>query len=293
MNNIIVMYHYVRNDTNFKAFSTEEFRKQVDYLKNRYRIISIKELIEEKPKDNTCILTFDDGIKDGYVNALPILEELNVKATFFIPAKILVDSDVIEAQKRHLLLTKIGAEKFVEEFNNLSDDIFKVGTDIEKYELDNQITSNLKYILDNMDLKESKRVVKHIFDKYFDEKEEFKKIHLNKKEIDVLESKGMEIGTHGYGHLYLGNLYFKDMERDLSKSVKVFNDVFEKHPLVMSYPFGSYNLFTKRLAKKLGYIAGVTIIKNKNKEINDPFSLCRYDCVDIFPRNNPSISTEV
>ena len=126
MNNVIVMYHYVRDGGNFKAFSTEKFRKQIQYLKERFRIISLQELVEEKPKDRTCVLTFDDGIKDGFTNAFPILEEFGIKASFLIPTKILEEKKLLAVQKRHLLLAKLGTERFVKEFNAIVDKIFQI-----------------------------------------------------------------------------------------------------------------------------------------------------------------------
>ena len=286
MGNIIIMYHYIRDNTNFKAFSTDEFRRQVEYVMGKYRIISINELIEKKPKDNTCVLTFDDGLKDGFTNVLPIIEELGVKGTFFIPTKILKSKLVIEAQKRHLLLAKLGTEKFVQEFNSLVDEIFQVRKEGQKNNYEDELTSNLKYVLDNMDQDVSKKILNKIFSEYFDEEEEFSKIYLNKKEIDIMLSKGMEICSHGHGHFWLGNLYFKDMVADLTKTVEVFTGIFGKHPSFLSYPFGSFNLFTKRVAKKLGFKACVTVVKGKNTDLKDPFELSRYDCIDLFPRTN-------
>ncbi|MEO0223568.1 MAG: polysaccharide deacetylase family protein [candidate division WOR-3 bacterium] len=35
------------------------------------------------------LLTFDDGLKSQYENALEILEKYNIKAIFFIPTKII------------------------------------------------------------------------------------------------------------------------------------------------------------------------------------------------------------
>jgi len=286
MNNIFIMYHYIRDDTNFKAFSTDEFREQVKYVMNKYRIISIKELIEKKPKDNTCVLTFDDGLKDGLINVLPILEELGVKGTFFIPTKILTSKLILEVQKRHLLLAKLGTNKFVQEFNSLVDDIFQVRKEGAKNDYDNELTSNLKYVLDNMDQDTSKKILNKIFGEYFEEEEEFSKIYLNKKEINTLHSKDMEICSHSHEHFWLGNLYFKDMEPDLKNSVEVFTEIFGRHPLFLSYPFGSFNLFTKRVAKKLGFKACVTVAKKKNTDLKNPFELSRYDCIDLFPRTN-------
>lgn len=289
MNNIIVMYHYVRDNTDLKAFSTEEFRKQIDYLMKYYKMITIKELIQNKPKENTCILTFDDGIKDGITNALPILKESQIPATFFIPTVILENKKLLETQKRHLLLAKLGKEKFVEEFNGLAEDIFQIDREkryLNYKKFDDTLTANLKYVLDFMDQEKSKKYIDIIFNKHFNEEEEFDKIHLNKNDILKLEQEGMEIGTHGHNHQWLGKLYHQHMENDIAESVAVFKRHFLKHPLIMSYPFGSYSLFTKRVAKKHGFIAGVTTLKNNNMDLNNPLELNRFDCINIYPRQS-------
>jgi peptidoglycan/xylan/chitin deacetylase (PgdA/CDA1 family) len=284
--NIIIMYHYIRDNTKLKAFSTEEFRKQIEYLNNRYKIISIEDFIIKKPKGNTCILTFDDGLKDGLTNALPILEELNLKGSFFIPTYVLKNKKMLDVQKRHLLLAKLGVNEFVKEFNKTAENVFHIKDDGKKNDYDDSLTSNLKYVLDNIDKKKSKNILNSIFKKNFDEEHEFSKIYLTKKDIKKMKSKGMEIGSHTHEHLWLGKLYFKDMKKDLEKSTTIFKKNFGYNPKIICYPFGSFNTFTKRVAKQLGIIAGVTINKNYNTTKTDPLSLNRYDCIDLFPWKN-------
>jgi peptidoglycan/xylan/chitin deacetylase (PgdA/CDA1 family) len=290
MNTIIVMYHYVRDNTNFKAFSTEEFREQIDFLSQKRRFITIEELLEEKPKYNTCILTFDDGIKDGFTNAFPILEEYNAKATFFCPSIIFSEKKILQAQKRHLLLAELGTKLFVKEFNKHADDLFKVEDFGIKNEYDDSLTSSLKYVLDTMDQAISASILDTVFKNYFDETEEFNSIYLQKEDIEIMESAGMEIGSHGCRHIHLGNVYYKDMEQDLTDSVTYFKETFDRHPLAMSYPFGSYNVFTKRLIKKLGFKAGINITRQPNTNLQDPFDLNRYDCTCFHPRGTISIN---
>ena len=169
MENTIILYHYVRDNTKMKAFSTKEFRQQLEYLSKKNKIIALGELIEKKPNGKTCVLTFDDGIKDGYKTVLPILEEFGFKANFFLPTSILETKKILAAQKRHLLLSKIGAKRFAKEFNALVPELFKVKEEGKKegYPLDEELTSNLKYMLDNAP--DGKKTVGKIFARHFDE----------------------------------------------------------------------------------------------------------------------------
>jgi peptidoglycan/xylan/chitin deacetylase (PgdA/CDA1 family) len=66
------------------------FFKQMSYLKNEgFVFYTASELIEyfqqrgEFPPKGIA-LTFDDGWKDNYTNAFPVLEQLGIKATIFI-----------------------------------------------------------------------------------------------------------------------------------------------------------------------------------------------------------------
>jgi len=288
MKNIAVMYHYVRDNTNFKCFTTDEFRKQIEFLSKRYKIITLSELLQNKyPNEKTCAITFDDGIKDGITNALPILKEFNAKASFFVSTSTLEGKKLLATQKRHILLAAIGTEQFVKEFNEAADDYFKVVPDERlKGKYDDVLTSSLKYVLDNMDFTESEKILSKIFSMHFNEEEEFNKIFLSKKDIEKLKSEGMEIGTHGHKHHWLGRLYFPDQLKDMQQSVDAYKQIFGERPRFMSYPFGSFNFFTLRIAKKLGFEAGITTVEKPNFDLKKPLELNRYDCNGFFPRKD-------
>jgi peptidoglycan/xylan/chitin deacetylase (PgdA/CDA1 family) len=64
------------------------FRRQVSLLRRRgYRFIPLSELARHldggSPLSRTCVLTFDDGTVDALEVVAPLLEELDVPATFF------------------------------------------------------------------------------------------------------------------------------------------------------------------------------------------------------------------
>ncbi|MFH1287879.1 MAG: polysaccharide deacetylase family protein [bacterium] len=70
--------------------SPKKFRRQMRFLKEKgYQSISFSDLVNyfetgRMDVDKPVIITFDDGYKDNYINAFPILKEFGYKAVFFI-----------------------------------------------------------------------------------------------------------------------------------------------------------------------------------------------------------------
>ncbi|MCL4585951.1 polysaccharide deacetylase family protein [Fusobacterium nucleatum] len=92
----VIMYHRVINNAeNEGVYGTyiyeDMFKKHLQYLKDKnYTVITFKDLDKigwrnrfEKDR-KYIILTFDDGYKDNYDLAFPILKEFNFKATIFL-----------------------------------------------------------------------------------------------------------------------------------------------------------------------------------------------------------------
>jgi len=89
----ILMYHSVNPDArrdNLLAVGAVAFERQMHFLKtHRYNVLPLEELaglIRNKKKipARTLAITFDDGYKDNYTYALPILKKYNLPATIFI-----------------------------------------------------------------------------------------------------------------------------------------------------------------------------------------------------------------
>lgn len=90
----ILMYHSISPTQNpyIKSLivSPEVFQRQMRFLKNnRYNVLSLEalaDLIREKKKipPRTLAITFDDGYRDNYEYAYPVLKKYNVAATIFV-----------------------------------------------------------------------------------------------------------------------------------------------------------------------------------------------------------------
>jgi peptidoglycan/xylan/chitin deacetylase (PgdA/CDA1 family) len=86
----ILMFHRV-NDHSDKHLTTSQivFEETICAISNNYKTVSLPSLIQiingkEKLDPKTIVVTFDDGYRDNFLNAAPILLKYGVPATFFI-----------------------------------------------------------------------------------------------------------------------------------------------------------------------------------------------------------------
>ncbi|HVT01504.1 MAG TPA: polysaccharide deacetylase family protein [Patescibacteria group bacterium] len=78
---IVLCYHAVGDGIWRYSVTTENFRKQVDFLSKNYKIVTTDELLKE---DKGGInITFDDGYLNVVDNAYPILKSKGLEATMF------------------------------------------------------------------------------------------------------------------------------------------------------------------------------------------------------------------
>jgi len=92
----ILVYHrvcplYYKKEFPYMNVQPEEFDRQMKYLKKNFEVITVSEYIKKAQAKGLngweiCV-TFDDGFKDNYMYAFPILKKYGLKATFFLTTK--------------------------------------------------------------------------------------------------------------------------------------------------------------------------------------------------------------
>lgn len=145
---IILVYHSVEPKTDKKEgkmqkhyhIYPEKFRAQMQYLKdNGYVPIPMKMYLRHLTKgtevpNKSVVITFDDGWKNQYEYAYPILKEFGYTATFYLISKSVgsksyvtwdevkemrdAGMDIQSHTKTHANLTKIPADKALEELKD-------------------------------------------------------------------------------------------------------------------------------------------------------------------------------
>ena len=79
------MYHYVRPIKNsvyprVKGLEIDAFTQQINYFKKNFHVLTASEFIDglinqKEIKENSVLLTFDDGLKDHFLHVSSILQK--------------------------------------------------------------------------------------------------------------------------------------------------------------------------------------------------------------------------
>lgn len=102
----ILMYHMIRprlpgGRFNKLRVAPERFEQQLRYLtEHGWRFAFLSELADLRDTSKTVVLTFDDGFRDNYLAAHPLLVKYGAKATLFLVVDRF-DRDWSTAKKAH------------------------------------------------------------------------------------------------------------------------------------------------------------------------------------------------
>ena len=150
----IICFHSINNDPSGKSsiiISQDKFRQQLQTIKDGgYTTLTMAQLndylYKDKPiPEKSLVITFDDGYRDNYTNAFPILKEFNMNATIFVISSYI---------NRELYLT-------TDEIKEMSD----YGIDIESHTVSHVKLSTLSYENQVKELKESRDALEKITNK--------------------------------------------------------------------------------------------------------------------------------
>lgn len=153
----VLMYHSITEDDK-KMFrvTKDSFYEQMKYLKDSgFSVLSMDEVYDHlknnKPfKDKSIAITFDDGYKDNYHNAYPILKEFAMNATIFVVTDYLGGSAYLSVDEiKEMQLNNIDIESHTTNHAKLDKltEIDRINTlkDSKDY-IDEVLNKEVKYI---------------------------------------------------------------------------------------------------------------------------------------------------
>lgn len=288
-----IMFHHFHSKKHSKSqgsISALEFVKIIKFL-GRENILSPEEYLfklnSNKLNKKEICLTFDDSLKSQYDIALPILDDFNLKAFWFVYTAPLKNHYIFYESFREFINSKFkNFDHFFYYFKLYFENNFKIKlnelimTDYikNKKKLHPMYSNNdiiYRYLRDIYftDVKFRYFGIKLMKSKKFDYKKISKNLFLTKDNISDLSNNNHYIGLHSYSHpMKMSSKNYRFQYREYKKNYDEINSITNIKPISASFPANSYDNNTLKIFNKLkiqiAFRANMNKTKNKNKNNN-------------------------
>jgi peptidoglycan/xylan/chitin deacetylase (PgdA/CDA1 family) len=273
----VMMYHYIRDPgdaaesgSGIAGMSVAAFEEQLDELARQHTFVSWREVQMALQEEGTlpasaCLLTFDDGVLDHYINAFRILRSHGLSGLFFILDRSQHDGLVL-GHKIHFLLAKLGTEALrVAILGKLDPAQSKRFTQAEekyrlRYPLDSSLdrVNLLKAILQRDLSLEIDSLLSDLFEQHIgSEKETARTYYLSPEQIHEMAAGGMHFGGHSRSHPWFDWIDADARRAEIQASADWLRQ-FEPGPWAFAYPYGGLSDDCPHILNAHGFIAGFT-----------------------------------
>jgi peptidoglycan/xylan/chitin deacetylase (PgdA/CDA1 family) len=249
--------------------SAELFREQLAWLANRFRLLALDELLAYLEggltwREPVVLLTFDDGYRDNFDTAVPILRERQAPATFFIPTSF--------TEARQIPWWDLVA--YVIKHTHVSQFVLHRDPEGKKAPLVIDLTTSSRAaaiyaivdaLLNGTVSHESWFLKQLVLQGEIEANPESLACTLfmswdQIRQLIALDSN-LSVGSHTCNHPRLATLDDKTQWYELSESKRVLEAQLGRKITALAYPYGwtgTYDHTTKRLAAEAGYRVSFT-----------------------------------
>lgn len=309
---VAVNFHYIREsfDAPFPSIfgaTPKEFSDQLDILGKSAQFLGSNDICEIIEGTKTLppkavIITFDDGFKEQYDLAWPILKGKGIPAIFFVNTRPIEEDFVTTVHKIHIIRAYTPPERFLDLLISV---LKKRGMSLvlpskqkakEVYIYDSEEDAQLKFFLNHV-LKEHERisVVDQCFEILgFNEAQINNELYMTKKMVTDLAKAGA-LGTHGHEHLPLGLQDDAIAKRDIDVSIEKLHNWTGKNIVSLSYPYGfreACSIAVAGHARKKNIRFAFTLERAGNKIIDAPMFIGRFSNSDVPGGKNCVVNDE-
>ncbi len=247
----ILVYHGIcrkdplRFNTLFLTLKT--FESQLKLYKEYFNLISLDDYYQgrfDPGKFNLC-LTFDDGFANNYKYVLPLLDQYEVPAVFFITGIRQAGFDILWND-----LLSVSYEYGPSEI------IFKKEKYIKSRDRKYVSTSTGKFLADLLRLSgfEDKAEMIQLLSPYKEKAEEDYWLQMQEEQIrEVSLCKWATIGSHGHYHNDLAKISIALAKDEMIRSKLFLENTTGTEIKALAFPYGSYSPDVLTEAKKAGY----------------------------------------
>jgi peptidoglycan/xylan/chitin deacetylase (PgdA/CDA1 family) len=265
----ILVFHMISEEPNgfFPENSLHGYTKQLEYLRKNYDVISLEEVAKRiscgRSVRRCAAITFDDGFRDNYHRAYPLLKKFQVPATIFLTP------DYIEKGEAPWFV------KFRHYFMNTSKNRLELelGGQIASFSLRDpsekrNASDKLMGYLQACPNEERLAILKDLPSLLaVDSARELQGLMLTWDQIREMSKNGIHFGAHTMTHPVLSQIGPEIMRYEIGASKEIIAEKIDRPINTFAYPFGRKDHYppnAPKLLKELGFTCAVTTIPGTN-----------------------------
>jgi peptidoglycan/xylan/chitin deacetylase (PgdA/CDA1 family) len=273
----ILMYHRVcpkQDNWSLEPLSPPSFEKQIEYFCRNYEIIPLEKLAQyirqqkALPK-KAVVITFDDGYKDNYLHAYPILKRHGVPATIFLATGYIATGKLLWWDKVSYIIHHTTVSRL--ELGELGD--YSLQSELDKLQTRYIVTKRLNGVPE-----ETKNL---LIDKLADISQVeippdlARELVLSWEEIKEMNNNGVSFGAHSVSHPILTNIPLEQARYEIVQSKQAIETRLGQEVTAFAYPDGEFNDSLDRVVRESGYACAVTTTPVLLTPRSDPYQLGR------------------
>lgn len=276
----ILIYHRISPKSPpwyLDALNPEDFEREIAYLRKVADIVPLDLLVRRLVQGEflapmSVAITFDDGYKDNYRFAYPILQRYNAPATIFLTTGLVGGSSVSWWDKVCFAIWNTSMREF--QIDGLGKYSLRSGAERlfsmrEVMRLLNKVTEEQKNLMIDALVKALKVDIPASLGK---------ELALSWDEIREMSQGGISFGAHTVSHPILTKLPLEEAKHEIIRSKRDIEEKLEQPVTAFAYPngaFGDFNAETVELLKESGFTFAVTGIPRLLMRSSELYSLDR------------------
>ncbi|HEX5735891.1 MAG TPA: polysaccharide deacetylase family protein [Blastocatellia bacterium] len=275
---LIVVYHRFSENGDRLATSARALREQLEYLIAHYRVISLTEMASyfqrgKRLPARVAAITVDDGYRDCFEIAFPLLREYGLPASVFVATDFIDQRTWLWTDKLRYLTSRAATETLEATINDRALRI-QLGDTESRLVAASVVNSELKQIPDEVkdDIITSLASSLNVQLPYVPPGE-FSP--LTWEQVREMDAAGVEIGSHTLTHPILTNICRDRLRRELNDSRRRLEEVLRRKVDLFCYPNGDYDRMVSSEVERAGYRCAVTSRHGLNTSDADPLALRR------------------
>ena len=239
---IAINYHYLRPEFNhpysgIHGVTLEQFSRQLEMLGRIGEFVSAVDIraairMEKPLPERSWLITFDDGLREQYEYAWPILQSRDIPSLFLINPDPITNRRIAPVHKIHLLRANVPPEQLIRAFE-LYTEQFDINWDnidtsraVSLYKYDTAEVARLKYLLNfGLSSSDRDRLIGTCFHELltWNEDKVCEELYMSPNQVGILGTSGC-VGTHAHQHLPLGMLSPEDIASQIHISCDLLSE---------------------------------------------------------------------